>query len=59
MAIKQKTDPSNARPDNREAYETPKLKVFGPVGTLTQAGSGVTSEIMSNGMSSMSRNQRA
>ena len=24
--------------DNRGAYIAPKLKVFGPVGTLTQAG---------------------
>ena len=59
MDRKQKTDPRNARPDNREIYETPKLKVFGPVGALTQAGSGTTSEAMSNGMASMSRNQRA
>jgi hypothetical protein len=27
-------------------YEPPILKVFGPVGNLTQAGSGVMSEVM-------------
>ena len=27
-------------------YELPTLKVFGPVGNLTQAGSGVMSEVM-------------
>ena len=43
----------------KKPYSKPKLKVFGPVGTLTQAGSGVSSETMSNGMSSMSPNQRA
>ena len=30
----------------REAYERPKLRVFGPVGKLTQAGSGPDSEVM-------------
>ena len=59
MDIKQKPDKRYAHPDNREAYEPPKLKVFGPVGVLTQAGSGAASETMSNGMSSMSPNQRA
>ena len=33
----------------RAAYERPKLRVFGPVGKLTQAGSGVDSELMFNG----------
>jgi hypothetical protein len=45
-------------------YERPKLRVFGPVGKLTQAGSGVDSELMFNGppdmqmcQASMSPNQ--
>jgi hypothetical protein len=41
------------------AYSAPKLRSFGSVGALTQAGSGVSSEVMSNGMASMSPNQRA
>ena len=28
------------------AYERPQIRVFGQVGKLTQAGSGVTSEVM-------------
>ena len=35
------------------AYERPKLRVFGPVGRLTQAGSGVDSEVMFVGPPSM------
>ena len=31
-------------------YESPKLTVFGPVGMLTQAGSGADSELMFVGM---------
>ena len=34
----------------RAAYNHPQLKEFGSVGALTQAGSGVDSEIMSMGM---------
>jgi hypothetical protein len=30
--------------DEREAYFPPKLKVFGPVGALTQAGTGMMVE---------------
>ena len=41
------------------AYSAPKLRSFGSVGALTQAGSGLSSEVMSNGMFSMSPNQRA
>jgi hypothetical protein len=40
-------------------YSTPKLKEYGTVGTLTQAGTGLSSEVMANGMASMSPNQRA
>ena len=32
--------------DEREAYFPPKLKVFGPVGALTQAGTGMMGEGM-------------
>jgi len=42
----------------REAYLPPHLKEFGSVGALTQAGSGVDSELMSMGMSSMSPMQQ-
>ena len=34
----------NEHSDNRGAYIAPKLKVFGPVGTLTQAGTGGVDE---------------
>ena len=30
--------------DEREAYSPPKLKVFGPVGALTQSGTGASPE---------------
>jgi hypothetical protein len=36
--IKQKTEQQNPKPTGRAAYSTPKLKVFGSVGELTQAG---------------------
>lgn len=55
MRTIRKTEGSNSKPDNsksyetpkltevspvlNEAYVTPKLKVFGPVGALTQNGS--------------------
>ena len=59
MDAKQASKQQKTQPTDRVAYAPPKLKVFGPVGALTQAGSGVSSEAMSNGMASMSRNQRA
>jgi hypothetical protein len=34
----------NTRADARDAYLPPKLKVFGPVGALTQSGTGMTVE---------------
>ena len=35
--------------DEREAYFPPELKVFGPVGALTQSGTGATPEtVMTN-----------
>jgi hypothetical protein len=34
-------------------YEPPKLRVFGPVGKLTQAGSGADSELMTVGGGTM------
>ena len=40
-------------------YSKPKLRVYGSVGQLTQAGTGLSSEVMANGMASMSPNQRA
>ena len=36
-----------------EVYERPRLRVFGPVGVLTQSGSGTTSELQEAGMSGM------
>jgi hypothetical protein len=59
MTLKQTTRQQKSRPIKRDTYSAPKLKVFGPVGALTQAGSGTTSEVMGNGMTSMSPNQRA
>lgn len=38
MAIKQKAKNGVSRPQGRSAYSSPKLRVFGPVGALTQAG---------------------
>ena len=38
---------------NRDAYIAPKLKVFGPVGSLTQAGSMGSSESNPNGPMTM------
>ncbi len=34
-------------------YKPPKIKVFGPVGALTQGGSGMMSEVMDMGMMCM------
>ena len=43
--IKKITEQRDARPvDPGDAYTPPKLKVFGPVGTLTQAGTGTRAE---------------
>jgi hypothetical protein len=54
--IKQKAARHNSQPGGRAAYSTPKLKVFGPVGTLTQAGTGTRSEGgMGMGMSGKKR----
>ena len=39
--------------DNRGAYIAPKLKVFGPVGSLTQAGSRSSPESHPNGKMTM------
>ena len=37
--------------DEREVYSPPKLKVFGPVGALTQSGTGASPEdVMTTGM---------
>lgn len=44
---------------HRSVYSRPDLKVYGHIAALTQAGTGLGSELMSNGMSSMSPNQRA
>jgi hypothetical protein len=58
-SIKEKSQQSYERSPDRDAYVPPKLKEFGPVGNLTQAGSGANSEAMANGMSSMSMTRRA
>ena len=42
----------------RLPYQPPKLLEFGSVSALTQAGTGTRSELMSNGMLSMSANQQ-
>jgi len=39
MDSRQKDNERTERSANRSAYIAPKLKVFGPVGSLTQAGS--------------------
>ena len=41
-----KKQDSAKRPDGRTAYTPPKLKTLGPVGALTQAGSGMNTETM-------------
>jgi len=44
--IERKTEQRDARPaDRRDPYTPPKLKEFGPVGTLTQSGSTGGSEM--------------
>jgi hypothetical protein len=47
-----------SRPD-RQVYSPPALRLYGSVGQLTQAGTGLNSEIMSNGMAAMSPTKRA
>ena len=42
----------------RSAYSAPSIRLFGPVGALTQAGTGLNSEVMSMGMNSMSTMQQ-
>jgi hypothetical protein len=42
----------------REPYAPPKLKEFGPVGLLTQAGTGLISEVMAMGPVSMNPNRQ-
>jgi hypothetical protein len=42
----------------RSPYMAPKLKVFGPVGALTQAGTGFNSEVMMNNISNSPNQQR-
>jgi hypothetical protein len=56
--IKQKAEQKNPRPASRAAYSTPKLKVFGAVGALTQSGTNGTGEMgmaMAMGMGAGSR----
>jgi hypothetical protein len=40
----------------RAGYAPPALREFGPVGLLTQGGSGIDSELMMNGNCSMNPN---
>ena len=42
----------------RKSYIPPKLRVFGPIGVLTQSGSGVDVEAVMNGMTQMNMNRR-
>ena len=44
---------------DRQAYSRPVLREFGSLGQLTQAGTGLNSEVMSNGMAAMSPTKRA
>ena len=39
-----KTPKSNTGSRSRDTYASPKLKVFGPVGALTQGGTGIMNE---------------
>jgi len=49
--IKQLADEVDAsRSGHRNPYETPKLKVFGPVGVLTQSGTQGSGESGNMGM---------
>ena len=41
----------------RKSYDRPVLKVFGPVGVLTQSGSGANVEAVMNGMVQMNMNR--
>ena len=51
MIVKKKDEQSNSRPAARATYTTPMLKMFGPVGTLTLAGSANLGEMgMGGGM---------
>jgi len=43
---------------DRLDYQPPKLREFGSIGTLTQAGTGASSELMANGMLNMSMNRQ-
>ena len=50
MDTKQKAFDPKSRHDRRETYSIPKLKEFGPVGVLTQAGSDMGSEMGTGNM---------
>jgi hypothetical protein len=53
MNSRQKDMVCKERSANRDAYIAPKLKVFGPVGSLTQAGSTQGNETAPGGPMSM------
>ena len=42
----------------RKSYIPPRLRVFGPIGVLTQSGSGANVEAVMNGMVQMNMNRR-
>ena len=44
---RQAQDTMESSPAHRQQYAAPSLKVFGPVGALTQAGTGIDNEQMS------------
>jgi hypothetical protein len=50
--MKQATENCEERPADRNEYKRPKLIDFGPIGALTQAGSGSSGEMASGGMMS-------
>ena len=49
MKTQQKKESVNSDTAERKAYAAPELKVFGPVGALTQSGTGASPEdVMTN-----------
>ena len=49
VTIKRVGDLRRAPPPVRKAYVSPNLKQFGPVGRLTQSGTGLSAEMTAGG----------
>ena len=47
--MKQVTENCEERPADRNEYKRPKLIEFGPIGALTQGGSGTSAEMLMMG----------